>query len=68
MTADGGPVLQPVLSGSEGAERAFATWATDLETLVQRLAEECERGQITQGTADELRSLVASAHQLTSQR
>jgi hypothetical protein len=36
--------------------------------LVQRLAEECERGQITQGTADELRSLVASAHQLTSQR
>jgi hypothetical protein len=42
--------------------------AADIEELVDRFAEECERGLVTQGAADELSVLVTRAQRLSTAR
>jgi len=45
---------------------AFAALEADIEALVERLAEECEQGVISQATANELSAIVGRAEQLNT--
>ena len=45
---------------------AFAALEADIEALVERLAEECEQGVISQVTANELSAIVGRAKQLNT--
>jgi hypothetical protein len=53
-------------SGKDRRESAYAALAAEVEALVDQLQDECERGVVSQTTADELSALVDRTRRLST--